>query len=74
MSDIIKKIKKARIEAKMSQSDVADEIQNLGGTMTQSQLSRLEQGKNVPLVTQIEVIADALGMEWQLVPRSKNNC
>ena len=50
------KIKKARIEAKMTQKELAD------GKITRNMLSQIENGKATPSVSTLNHITDKLGL------------
>ena len=52
---------KARVQANMTQADVAKKMQT-----TQSVIARLESGRTIPSVKTIERFAKAVGMRFEL--------
>ena len=73
MKSIGQKVKEARKNANMSQLELAYAIEEIGGSFSQAQISRLEQDQHVPLVSSIELIAQALNLELLLVSKKEKS-
>ena len=57
---------RARREANLSQSGLADLCTKLGSNFRQKDISNFEKGRQNPSLEKLEVIAKALGKNWKL--------
>jgi transcriptional regulator with XRE-family HTH domain len=63
---IREEIQRARKAAKLTQNELAEACNKLGGNIRQKDISEYESGKQNPSLEKIEVIAKALGKKWTL--------
>lgn len=63
---IREEIKRARKAAGLSQKELADLCNKIGGKIAQNHISEFESGKQNPSLDKIELIAKALGKNWKL--------
>lgn len=63
---IREEIHKARKAANLTQGELSDLCNKLGGNIRQKDISEFESGKQNPSLEKIELIAKALGKSWTL--------
>ena len=60
---LYKKIKEARIEKKMTQKQLADELTNMGRKTSNTAIANWESGLNSPDVDTVQLMCDILGKD-----------
>lgn len=59
-------IQRARKDANLTQGELSELCNKLGGNIRQKDISEFESGKQNPSLEKIEIIAKALGKSWKL--------